>query len=123
MIHEAGGHVLFGCECDVALWSVRLRRGLAKVERWRRTRMEERRWPGDRSLPEAMAGLLLPLVIRRNRQTLLVDESTEFKEKDEVSFLVFSENRSDAVQWLVSEGWSAVSETETEADREDDAQT
>ncbi|HUU45274.1 MAG TPA: cation:proton antiporter [Acidobacteriota bacterium] len=120
MIHETGGHVLFGCDCDVDLWSVRLRRGLAKVERWRRTRMEERRWPDDRSLPETMTGLLLPLVMRRNRSTRLADETTEFKEKDEVSFLVFSENRSEAVQWLVSEGWVAVGERETEGDREDD---
>lgn len=120
MIHDVGGHALFGCECDVSLWTVRLRRGLATIERWRRTRMEERRWSEDRALPESMDGSLLPLAIRRGRSTLLADASAEFKEKDEVAFLVFSEKHSEAVQWLVSQGWVALGGLETESDRDND---
>jgi NhaP-type Na+/H+ or K+/H+ antiporter len=112
LIQDAGAHVLFGSERDIDLWSIRLRRGLAQTERWQRSRLEKRDWPDGQALPEAITGALLPLVLRRGSTTVLVDENTEFKEKDELVLIVFSEKREDANRWLVAQGWMKIEETE-----------
>ena len=95
-------HMLFGTPRDVALWDLRLRRGTATVEAWRY---------GDdtgldaRDLPRETRGRMLPLVRRRGRSLLPVDERTRFAAGDEVHWLLLNENVAESRTGLAEAGW------------------
>lgn len=132
MILEAGSHVLFGAHWDTDLWAVRLRRGIAAVERWRLVK-KNREEANDKSEnggegaaegkgssdPRTESGgeesellgvenVLLPLVLYRGKETLPFDERIRIKDGDEVAFAVFEEQRAAALGWLDAGGWERV---------------
>ncbi len=95
-------HMLFGTPRDVALWDLRLRRGIAEVEAWRFAADSEL---GARDLPRDTHGRMLPLVRRRGQTLLPVDERTRFAADDVVHWLLLSEHVADSRAWLAEGGW------------------
>ena len=109
--HQA--RLLFGSETDPEMWSVRLRRGLAAVERWRREDDAQGQEPG---LPNGMIPLLLPLFLVDDRDRLEpVDDGTRFAAGRTVLWLLLSERAEPAHAWLREQGWTQVAEEETAA--------
>jgi NhaP-type Na+/H+ or K+/H+ antiporter len=119
MVHELGAQVLFGEPRSIELWNLRLERGLATIERWKRvepgradlepelkaaTAARRGAAPGDAEL------LVLPLVVLRNGKTLVVDDAMRFRQDDELYAVVFAEQRSRAHAWLAERGWELLEE-------------
>jgi NhaP-type Na+/H+ or K+/H+ antiporter len=113
MVDEAGGAVLFGDETDLELWSVRIRREIAKVEAWRMGGKRETPEGGGEQraqLPKGMHNTLLPLAVREDETIRLMTNRTKIRGGDSVFWLVFAERRDDAVRWLGDHGWEPESE-------------
>ncbi len=108
MVHRIGGRVLFGVQQDLDLWSVRLARGTAAVERWRcdakpdGTDADAEETEG--LLPKTLQNAMLPLAVHRGGRAFPADERTELKKGDEISVVVFEEHREDAAAWLAARG-------------------
>jgi NhaP-type Na+/H+ or K+/H+ antiporter len=103
LVHEAGATVLFGPHIDTELWAVRARRDLVRVESWRLVEpVEDRR---GIEVPRSLVTIILPLVHRRGKRASLVDELARLERKDEVFFAILTEERDQAVGWLVEQGW------------------
>jgi NhaP-type Na+/H+ or K+/H+ antiporter len=96
LLAQIGGEVLFGAPDDVALWSVRLRRGVARVERWRLGGEGGDRWP-PAGLPD---GLVLPLALKQGSTTRPVVESTRLKQGDELTLAVNVERSAEVEELL-----------------------
>lgn len=112
MINQSGSTILFGAQRGIDLWSVRLRRKLAGTERWRCTCKDEMPLPDEKYFNQ-----FLPLTVTRGSHTFPVDNLTEFKVDDVVTFLFFNEERDQADAWLQKYGWvfeSDKAETSTE---------
>jgi hypothetical protein len=106
-VNYAGVSVIFGAPYDVDLWSVRLRRKIALVERWK-LELEDK----DRaaiSISSIPYQSLIPLLLLRKEKPVLIDNNTEFQANDEVSFIVFKELQDDALSWFEQNGWISIS--------------
>jgi NhaP-type Na+/H+ or K+/H+ antiporter len=110
VIRHADAHILFGIRTDVDLWSLRLRRGTATIERYRRARRESPSWPDDIDIPANLKNAFVPITVQRNKKVTPVDETTRYNKSDELTLVVFKEKHDEAVQWLVTQGWGAVAQ-------------
>ncbi len=114
MIHDANALVLFGHAHDPAIWAYRVRNQTAVVEGWTLTRS-----PQDSKATSATAnGLVgtsyLPLVVRRGKALSIVDETTTFREDDEVTFVVHRDKYDAVTEHLRVQGWALSRRTEPE---------
>ncbi len=106
-VEETGAHLLFAGPQDLELWSVRIRRKLARLEVW-----EWQQSTGNSSAdtmwqtPREKRNQLLPLLLRRDERSLLIDETTRFVDGDRVEWLVLTEAVDGAHERLQAEGWS-----------------
>jgi len=98
-VEARGARVLFGRPRDLDLWMVRLRRGLAEIERWERTEDEADDAEG---LPEQLA---LPLVVRHDARARPFASSDRLAAGDVVEIALFSEQIDDAREFLLRNGW------------------
>ncbi|MDH5675861.1 MAG: cation:proton antiporter [Myxococcales bacterium] len=105
LVYQAGGHLLFGRPEQVDLWAIRLRRGIAEVQRWQLTRQARDDDGGELLLADAHDGLLLALAYHRGSTAAPVDDGTRFKRGDEVSLLINLECEDEAKQWLTDHGF------------------
>jgi hypothetical protein len=100
---EAGARLLFGNETDPELWSVRLRRKLAEVETW--SRGADNAGVGPELPAEALAWLLPLFVEDKDGKLLPIDQKTRFGKAARVVWLVHTERRDKAAEWLTGNGW------------------
>jgi hypothetical protein len=117
IIHHADAHILFGIRTDVDLWSMRLRRGTATLERWRRARRESPSWPEDTEVPGNLTNAFVPLAIRRDKKVAPVDDTARYNKGDELTLAIFNEKHDEVVEWLVAQGWDSIART-TPTDRQ-----
>lgn len=108
MVHHAGARYLFGAPRNVDLWTFRLERGLARLEVWRRTSDESVTAEAVDDLQEEIVKLILPLAVRRGKKLVLVDETTEFRQDDEIFVVVSLEREAEYQDWLRQRGWEPV---------------
>ncbi len=107
MVRQLGARVLFGEPRFIDLWTLRLERGTAKVERWQRTADKE----SDEAEIQEMRGMhkaMLPIASLRGRRIAPIDATTTFKQHDELYVVLFDELRESGASWLESNGWTAV---------------
>jgi hypothetical protein len=104
-VRAAGACLLFGNETDPELWSVRVRRGTAEVQVWRR----EDDAAGDSiELPREAASMLLPLFgVDGKGGLVILDGTKKFGAGRVVRWLVFKDRAEEAAQWLRGQGWVA----------------
>jgi len=110
MIKNSGASILFGVHCDLDLWSVRIRRGLTTVSTWK---MTERTVDSEVSANisaelENKGHLLLALSITRSDKIMPFDNSFAPRKEDMLHFLMFSEKKEEAANWLIHNGWQPV---------------
>lgn len=137
MVEENHSHVIFSSPLDLDLWSVRLRRGTASVERWRYTPSAAKDAPGDKeaepptnksegvpTIGEANASkkpdapvnpfvrrnLFVGIAITRGGSVTPVDEATKPKAGDLAHFVVFRDQREEAEAKMRGAGWLPASE-------------
>lgn len=102
-VRAAGGCLMFGNETDPELWSVRIRRGTAEVQTWRR---EDDSTGDGIELPGEAAGMLLPLFgIDAKDQLVVLDGTKKFSTERVVRWLVFGDRGDEAEAWLTAQGW------------------
>ncbi len=106
MAAEAGARVLFASHRDIGLWSIRLRRGQANLERWRFGHDEQSDVAEIKPDQLNMAQLILPLVVYRNDRATPVDDHTAFRPGDEVALVIFREKHNQAAAHLRKLGWT-----------------
>ncbi len=107
MVRQMGARVLFGEPRFIDLWTLRLERGLAQVERWKRVADLE----SDDDEIRAMRNkhkALLPLATMRGRRVAPIDATTTFRKDDELYVVLFDELRHIAEDFLQSNGWEPV---------------
>jgi NhaP-type Na+/H+ and K+/H+ antiporter len=118
MVHETGSQVLFGGSRDVNFWSVCIRKGLVNLERWQvqGTKMNTERdmetAPGDPFLNDNSG---IPLTVRRNGRQFPVEDSTRFRNGDEVAYMVLVEHAEKAHEQLQAMGWQRITADEDES--------
>ncbi len=111
MVHRTGSQVMFGSARDVDFWSVRIRKGMVNLERWqvRGTPADEKKETenasGDPFLKDNSG---IPLTVRRNGRQLPIGDSTQFRDGDEVAYLISVENSETAHEHLQSLGWQRI---------------
>lgn len=108
LVAEAGAGLLFAGEADLELWSVRIRRGLARVEPWRledAAASEELLEEGRLTLPPTERNALLPLTVERQGTVRPVDETSRISEGDKIFWLVYDERAGQSGAWLAERGW------------------
>jgi NhaP-type Na+/H+ or K+/H+ antiporter len=106
MIREADCRVLFGGPRDLELWSLRIRRGTAEVQRLSRTHP-----PSNEESPEAIAidppsGIVLPVAVVRRGRILLVTDAMAPRENDVLYAAVFEDRVAEAAAWFENNGWT-----------------
>ena len=108
LVHQAGGRVLFAGEADLELWSVRLRRGIVNVERWRLERKPEtaKEYDGRIRVPKEMQNLLLPVTVHYEDKVRPLHDGTRVDTGHDVSWLVLDERAEEAHKWLTEQGWT-----------------
>jgi hypothetical protein len=132
MVRKAGAKVLFGKPVDLELWDVRLRRGVAAVERWQYENPDVRQMSdgetGEKPSDAKDSGrnefpdpLMLPLVHRRGERASPVDDRTAFKQGDRLDLAVLQEKREESAQWLTRRGWSFTGNKERDAEPDERA--
>jgi NhaP-type Na+/H+ or K+/H+ antiporter len=103
MVRNAGANVIFGAACDIDLWAIRLRRGIASVEQLLLNPIDnDQTQIPSTSIP---AQFLVPMALYRDGKTYPVDDHTAFQRGDEVSFVVFLEKQDEARSWFDQNGW------------------
>ena len=107
MVRQLGARVLFGEPRFIDLWTLRLERGLARVERWKRSAENESDDEEIRDMRNKHK-TILPLAVVRGRRILPIDATTTFKKDDELYVVLFEERRPIGVEWLDSKGWEPV---------------
>ena len=105
VVDHHGGTVLFGHPRDLELWALRLRRGTAAIEIWRRA-AKDAESEGDDAL-KTPKNLCLPLITWRGEKVFPANDVAGVKHDDVVHFAIFSERRDEARAWLVTNGWQA----------------
>jgi NhaP-type Na+/H+ or K+/H+ antiporter len=108
-VHRLGGHVLFGEPQVIDLWILRLEEGEATVETW----LYEGARSSSKLVDRDVDLRLLPLVVRRGRVVLPVDEELDFKNGDVLSLAIAREGRVEVLVWLSRQGWKQVDGAET----------
>jgi len=106
VIDRHGGTVLFGHPRDLELWALRLRRGTAGIEIWRRA-AEDSESEGEGDALKTPKNLCLPLITWRVDKVFPANDAAGVKHDDVVHFAIFSERRDEAREWLVANGWQA----------------
>ncbi len=102
-VTEARMHLLFGTETDPELWSVRIRRGLTRVENWSLANPEPN---PDLGLDGESLSLLLPLFkVGKKNELYLIDEETRFEVGLTVTWMFVTERAEEAAAWLERKGW------------------
>ena len=111
MIRDAGGTVLFDAECDLELWSLRVRRDDAHVSFWRHEHNEasDEPQPGARpvEMPREMHNVLLPIVHMREERVSPLHDKLSVRDGDQVGWLIYDGRGDAARSWLESNGWRA----------------
>jgi len=110
-VDDMGAHLLFAGHQDIELWAVRVRRGLTRLElwEWKKTEADIEEETAAR-IPKEGRNQLLPLLLRRGKKRLLIDETTEPKSGDQVEWLVLSEVADVAHKRLREQGWRLADE-------------
>jgi len=108
MIRGAHGHLMFDALRDLELWSMRLRRGTARVETRRGSAPGAQPDAADAAGDEEPPGVLLRLaVVRRSTVTPVSDADPPVPRKDDVLHVaVFEERCEEAEAWLERNGWT-----------------
>jgi hypothetical protein len=104
MVRNAGAGVLFGGVQDIELWAIRLRRGQARLRRFRQREKKPLTRQEDSTLLAA-GTLFLPLTVQRARRTLPISDETRFRVDDLAMFAISIEREEDALQQLAQMGW------------------
>lgn len=104
---EAGARLLFGAPHDLEIWSQRLRRGEARVERWR---LEAEADGLDPTLADAPDSLVLPLALDRGAQVVPFDSDCRLRAGDVLHLVRHTAGPADAESraWLVGRGFEPV---------------
>jgi hypothetical protein len=107
MIREGHAHVLFDMPRDLELWSLRLRRGTARVETRRANPLGVPPAEADPARRNETSGVLLHLALAsRGKVTPVSDDRPPAPLKDDVLHVaVFEERRAEAEAWLERNGW------------------
>jgi NhaP-type Na+/H+ or K+/H+ antiporter len=110
MVREAGCHALFAAPADLELWSVRLRRKVARVET--RVFAPPANAPKDLGATclrtgESAGNMLLALMNFRDGKPRPIDASVEIRPGDRVAWLIFTERREEAEAWLEDQGFTS----------------
>jgi NhaP-type Na+/H+ or K+/H+ antiporter len=107
MIRETHAHLLFDAPRDLELWSLRIRRGTARVEMRRANPKIVPPNEANRAMGDATSGVLLRLAVaRRGTVTPVSDDDPVRPRKDAVLYVaVFEERRAEAEAWLERHGW------------------
>lgn len=108
MASEAGARVLFASHRDIGLWSVRLRRNQANIERWHFGDEQEAETIEMKPEDLNMYQLILPLVIYRKGRAKPVDDQTAFRRGDELALAVNREKHNEAADHLRKLGWTPI---------------
>jgi hypothetical protein len=108
MVGELGARLLFAQPRTLDLWMLRLERGFARVERWRRQESGKAPPPDTHRAEPYLENVLLPLVLYRGSGAVPVDEQIVFREGDELAIVVFEERRAEAEAWREENGWVTV---------------
>lgn len=120
MVQRAGGTVLFDAECDLDLWSLRIRRDDARLSFWRFDRAnvaeEERKAVRPVELPKEMTNVILPVVHRDDKEVTPLHDGKSVRDGDEVGWLIYDEREDAAREWLSAAGWREVEAPVAEAD-------
>ncbi|MCZ6766752.1 MAG: cation:proton antiporter, partial [bacterium] len=111
MIEDAAASVLFGHEADLDLWSVRIRRGIAGVEKWTHEPSNGESSEGGTKnridVPRELQNVILPMSVQGGESVEPVSHRTRLRQGDVVSWLVFSEREDEARAWLSEQGWQS----------------
>lgn len=104
IIRQSGAHLLFGQKCDISLWSIRIKRNLVALEDWI---IEKPKSPDSENSGHTIfpLNILVPLIHLRSDKPYLVDETTKLKHPDSITFLIYQEQKNDAVDWLAQNNW------------------
>lgn len=108
MATEAGARVLFASHRDIGLWSVRLRRDQAAVERWH---FGDESSPGMAEMEPQQLNLnqlILPLVVYRKGRARPVDDQTVLRKGDEAALVLDRAKHNEAAAHLRKLGWVPV---------------
>jgi NhaP-type Na+/H+ or K+/H+ antiporter len=111
MVHQTGSQVMFGSSRDVDFWSVRIRKGMVNLERWQvqgtpaDEKKETENASGDPFLKDNSG---IPLTVRRNGRQFPIGDSTQFRDGDEVAYLVSVETSETAHEHLQTLGWQRI---------------
>lgn len=105
-VARLGGGILFAEPRDVELWSVRLRRGLTRLEAWRLAAPPG----GDEAghpfhLPRGMQNILLPVALRADGTLRPVCDRRAPEPDEECLWLLLEERADEAREWLSGGGW------------------
>lgn len=105
VVGSHGGTVLFGHPRDLELWALRLRRGMAGIEVWRRTEADGESESEREDPLITPKNLCLPLITWRGDKVFPTHGEAGVNLDDIVHFAVFSERRDEAREWLTAHGW------------------
>ena len=113
---HAGPHsrILFGDERSLDLWAEHCERGQVSLERWVLEAPQV-----DSSAPAVSRMLevtLLPVVLVREGQVRLYDDSTQPQAGDRVDFALHAARADEAREWLRAHGWSLDAMTAAQSD-------
>jgi len=118
MVHEAGSQVMFGSSRDVDFWSACIRKGLINLERWQ---VQETGFQTDEGM-ESVSGdpflsdnSGLPLTVKRNGRQFPLGDLTQFRNGDEVAYIVLIEHVEKANEQLKALGWQQIKSDEDKA--------
>ncbi len=110
MVKHAGASVLFAEPKNIDLWTLRLERRHATLARWRRTQSAPPPPEEMRALHDELENHLLPLVVRRGKRILPMDDEVVFRKDDELLALMLEETRARTVEWMFRRGWQKIEE-------------
>jgi NhaP-type Na+/H+ or K+/H+ antiporter len=121
IVQAAGAEVLFGSPRDLDMWSVRLRRGFARLESWKLNAKDAKGREGEGE-PDQNADifgfprtLLLPMVVVRGGEATPIRSGRELRKGDVVHFAVQEERADDAAEWLALNDWELVEQLDKDA--------
>lgn len=114
MVREADCSVLFGVPRDLELWSMRLRRRTAEVQRFFRTHPPAADTdPGTKAF-DPPPGVLFPLALVRRGKIRPVSDADVPRENDFLYAAVFEDRLTEAAAWFEQNGWTASAEEPTD---------
>jgi hypothetical protein len=111
-------HVLFGTPRRLDLWSLRLERKLAAPAEWGLTNEEAKEPAVLANGEEGPEHLFLPLIVQRDKKTMIMDESVELEQGDRLVVLIYLERQEEADRWLREHGWTPFEEVAAKEEAE-----